>query len=590
MRIRNLTADSMPEAMALVRAQLGVDAVILSTDSNGVDGKVRVTAALEDDDPNDQELQFAGARTNAIDSLTGTLSFHRLPDTLSNRMLRIAARLDLSDAAIALGGALDAELRFAKLTDLTHDRPIMLVGPPGAGKTSTAAKLCTLARLADCGTRMITLDSVKAGGLAQITTYGDALGAQVAAARDPDELMEKLRDQPENTLTLIDTVGANPFDRQELAMLRQVADRAQAITVLVLPAGGDVVESAEVAMAFSEVRHARGDLDQARHFEAVGRPSGRTPCQRTAVDGNRPLAPDRRRPDSDQSDFTRPADVRVQRRHSARPHACRRDAMRDQLAVRDTRAATPGANRMTAIASGKGGVGKTWLSITLAHALSLTGRRVLLFDGDLGLANVDIQLGLQPEADLGGVIAGRYPLAESTCRYQAGGFDVIAGRSGSGSLANLAPERLSAMTEELDQLARGYDHVILDLGAGIERTVRYLGDHAETCLVVATDEPTALTDAYAFIKLGLKQAADADLRIVVNMASNPAEGQRTYATLRKACQSFLKASPALAGIIPRDSHVKDAIRSQSPLFTRHPGAPAAVAVEALAQDLLKPGA
>ena len=73
------------------------------------------------------------------------------------------------------------------------------------------------------------------------------------------------------------------------------------------------------------------------------------------------------------------------------------------------------------------------------------------------------------------------------------------------------------------------------------------------------------------------------------MASNPAEGQRTYATLRKACQSFLKASPSLAGIIPRDSHVKDAIRSQSPLFTRHPGSAAAVAVEALAQDLLKPG-
>lgn len=263
--------------------------------------------------------------------------------------------------------------------------------------------------------------------------------------------------------------------------------------------------------------------------------------------------------------------------------------MRDQLAVRDVRAVTPGSSRMTAVASGKGGVGKTWLSISLAHALSLAGRRVLLFDGDLGLANVDIQLGLQPEADLGGVIAGRYPLAESTCRYPAGGFDVIAGRSGSGSLANLAPERLGAMAKELDQLARGYDNVILDLGAGIEHTVRYLADHADTCLVVATDEPTALTDAYAFIKLSLKQAADADLRIVVNMASNPAEGQRTYATLRKACQSFLKASPSLAGIIPRDSHVKDAIRSQSPLFTRHPGTAAAVAVEALAQDLLKPG-
>ena len=263
--------------------------------------------------------------------------------------------------------------------------------------------------------------------------------------------------------------------------------------------------------------------------------------------------------------------------------------MREAVAVRERRARSCGTGRMVAVASGKGGVGKTWLSITLAHALSLARRRVLLFDGDLGLANVDIQLGLQPEADLGGVIAGRYPLARAICRYEPGGFDVIAGRSGSGGLANLPPERLTALVRDLDEIAGGYDKVILDLGAGIERTVRYLADHADTCLVVATDEPTALTDAYAFIKLSLKRTAAADLRIVVNLATNETEGRRTYATLRKACQSFLKAAPGLAGLVPRDSRVKEAIRSQTPLFTRHPAAPAARAIESLAQGLLKAG-
>lgn len=241
--------------------------------------------------------------------------------------------------------------------------------------------------------------------------------------------------------------------------------------------------------------------------------------------------------------------------------------------------------KMTAIASGKGGVGKTWLSIALTHALARSGRRSLLFDGDLGLANVDIQLGLQTDRDLGGVIAGRYTLAEAVSKAPNGGFDIIAGRSGSGSLASLPANRLSGLTHDLRRLAEGYDDVILDLGAGIERTVRYLALHAGTCLVVTNDEPTALTDAYAFIKLCVRQNTAADLRVVVNMSSSKAEGERTYGTLRKACESFLKFTPPLAAIIPRDNKVRDAIRRQTPISVRHPEAPAARSVEALAKSL-----
>ena len=185
------------------------------------------------------------------------------------------------------------------------------------------------------------------------------------------------------------------------------------------------------------------------------------------------------------------------------------------------------------------------------------------------------------------MLDGDYELREAVARHGAGGFDVIAGRSGSGSLAHLPAARLQRLMDDLAALAPSYDHVILDLGAGLERTVRDLAAMAKTSLVVATDEPTSLTDAYAFIKLAQMQNPGCDLRIVVNMASSPAEGQRTYATLLKACESFLKISPALAGVIRRDSKVKDAIRHQTPILIRHPNTAAATDVEALVEHLNK---
>ena len=245
----------------------------------------------------------------------------------------------------------------------------------------------------------------------------------------------------------------------------------------------------------------------------------------------------------------------------------------------------PVCANMLAIASGKGGVGKTWLSVTLSQALARNGKRALLFDGDLGLANVDIQLGLQPDNDLGGVLDGAYALKDATVTHPSGGFDVIAGRSGTGSLANIPFGRLQQLMDDLAALAPGYDRVILDLGAGLDRTVRQLASMARTSLVVATDEPTSLTDAYAFIKLAHMQNPESDLRIVINMAGSPAEGERTYATLLKACESFLKISPPLAGVIRRDPKVKDSIRHQVPILTRHPNSEAARDIETLVNRL-----
>jgi len=250
------------------------------------------------------------------------------------------------------------------------------------------------------------------------------------------------------------------------------------------------------------------------------------------------------------------------------------------------RAGAPRDRNILAVASGKGGVGKTWFAITLTHALARRGQRALLFDGDLGLANVDIQLGLMPKYDLGSVIAGKLTLNQATMRYETGGFDVVAGRSGSGSLANIPLSRLQILTEDLRLTADGYDKTVLDLGAGVEKSIRSLAKCAGTILVVTTDEPTALTDAYAFIKISAAEAAGVDIRIVVNAANSTREGERTYNTLLKACQGFLKISPPLAGVIRRDTRVREAIRNQTPILTRHPNAEAAIDVEAIADRLL----
>ncbi len=242
---------------------------------------------------------------------------------------------------------------------------------------------------------------------------------------------------------------------------------------------------------------------------------------------------------------------------------------------------------MIAIASGKGGVGKTWCAITLAHALALEGARSLLFDGDLGLANVDIQLGLMPKHDLGSVVTGHLTLNQATVPYEEGGFDIISGRSGSGSLANIPPSRLQILADDLMLLAAAYDKVILDLGAGVERTVRQFTHNVGTCLVVTTDEPTALTDAYAFIKVIHMEHAATDMRIVVNMANSTREGERTYNTLLKACEGFLKISPVLMGVIRRDPKVRETIRNQTSILTRYPNCEAATDIEAIARKLLE---
>ncbi len=247
------------------------------------------------------------------------------------------------------------------------------------------------------------------------------------------------------------------------------------------------------------------------------------------------------------------------------------------------------ADNIILIASGKGGVGKTWFSISLAHTLAALHKKVLVFDGDIGLANIDIQLGLQPEKDLGHVMEGSCDFKNAIMSYNPGnhqaGFDILAGRSGSGTLSDLSHERLTLIREELKAQSNNYDYVLIDLGAGIGGIVKSLTPAAATCILVINDEPTSLTDAYAFLKVTRRNHPHLDIKILVNTAESIHQGDLTYQGFKNVCEKFLKYTPKLAGVIRRDSHVKDAIRHQTALATRHPNSNALKDVKNVASRL-----
>ena len=236
--------------------------------------------------------------------------------------------------------------------------------------------------------------------------------------------------------------------------------------------------------------------------------------------------------------------------------------------------------QLLAFASGKGGVGKTCLAIGLSQALAALGHRVALVDGDLGLANVDVQLGLDPQRDLGDVLAGRCT-AEAALLPHPAGFSVLPGRSGSAALAGLDGAALRGFGATLRGLP--LDWLVLDLGAGIGAAQRGLATMADLLVVVATEEPTSLTDAYAVLKLHRRDAPSGRAGLLVNMAAQPG---RVHAALDAACRGFLGQGLPLLGTVRRDPRVPAAIRAQAPLLTRHPNTQAAEDLRRLAQALV----
>ena len=251
----------------------------------------------------------------------------------------------------------------------------------------------------------------------------------------------------------------------------------------------------------------------------------------------------------------------------------------------------PANRNIIAVASGNAGVGKTWFAITLAHALAYAGRKVLLFDGDLNLANVRLHLGLRARGDIAAVISGETKLADLVIPYDGGagcnGFDIIAGRSDSEALANPTEAMVVKLRNDLHTLSRDYDWVVMDLGAGIDRSARLLAATARTCLVTTTAEMAAVTETYAYIKMTARENFPEAVRIVINKAPTIKQGQIVYDALFRACRKFLKVEPPLAGIVRRDNLVMESLLLKDALLSYDQNSNAAREIEQIARRLDK---
>lgn len=241
--------------------------------------------------------------------------------------------------------------------------------------------------------------------------------------------------------------------------------------------------------------------------------------------------------------------------------------------------------RVVTVTSGKGGVGKTNLSVNLGVALVRRGLRVVVVDADLGLANVDIVLGVDPELTLMDVLySGRS--VEEVLVQAPGGLRVLAGGSGVYELAVLPPAELGRLLQQVERLDSMFDVILIDTGAGLGDNVLQFALASEEVVVVTTTDPTALADAYAVIKTITLRKATPRWRVVVNMAPDAREGEATFRRLQAATQRFLGLAPELLGIVPRDEAVHRAMQRQVPFVLSSPHVPASRAIDAMARRLV----
>ncbi len=284
MRLRTFHAPTMAEAMSQLRKELGPDAVIVSNQS-GRRG-VRITAAVEQAPPGPIEPVGLPAkpksrpktRSGARSELTGwqpetatVIRHHRVPEALQHRLEKALKSFDGGMVEQAFADALDTLYQFVPLVGLGN-RPLMLVGPPGAGKTVTIAKLATQAVIEGRKVAVITTDTLRAGGVDQLEAFTRILNVPMTPTESPAGLtraVNRIRADNENTQILIDTPGLNPFNRSDIADLRRFIDGIDVSSALVLPAGGDADEAVEIATACAAigVRQLVGTrVDAARRF------------------------------------------------------------------------------------------------------------------------------------------------------------------------------------------------------------------------------------------------------------------------------------------------------------------------------------
>jgi flagellar biosynthesis protein FlhG len=248
----------------------------------------------------------------------------------------------------------------------------------------------------------------------------------------------------------------------------------------------------------------------------------------------------------------------------------------------DNQAAAP--IQVIAVTGGKGGTGKTTVAVNLATALALGGRRVLLLDGDLGMANIDVLLGLTPTGTLEQVLSGETGLEEIIQRT-AEGVSVLPAASGVARMAGLKATEHAAIVRAVAALPGEYDTLIVDTAPGLNDSVLTFCAAAQQQLIVLRNEPASLTDAYALIKVLSRERKLTRFRVLVNMARNGTEAQNLFERLQRVTDRYLEVALDYAGEIPDDQDVAKAVRSQRTVLAAFPSGPAARAYRRLANDV-----
>lgn len=244
------------------------------------------------------------------------------------------------------------------------------------------------------------------------------------------------------------------------------------------------------------------------------------------------------------------------------------------------------STKIITIASGKGGVGKTNFTLNLGIALAEFGKKVVILDADLGLANIDVLLGAAPKFNLSHVISGNKSIQEIIIKGP-NDIDIIPGGSGVFELAQLAEDELNTFLNHLAQIDKSYDYLLIDTGAGLNRTVLSFSLAADEVFVLTLPEPTSLTDAYGLIKTINKHRYLGKIKLVVNRTTSREEGEITGKKIQIVVQRFLQdCDLELLGFISDDRSVIDAVKRQEPLIISHPDSKAASDIYSIAAEIL----